>query len=133
MKLKPGVSLGQYRIVSELGRGGMAAVCKAWQPSLERHVAIKVLPQFFADDPTFRERFRREALTIASLNHPGILPIYEFSATGRITYIVGELIGGGTLADRVGDRLPLDEVGRLLRPVAEDLDFAHSRAFSTVM
>ncbi len=59
--MMPGTSIGAYRIVEQIGRGGMATVYKAYQPALARHVAIKVLPAFFAEDPGYRERFQQEA------------------------------------------------------------------------
>ncbi len=73
-----GQTLGQYRIIEQLGKGGMATVFKAFQPSLERYVAVKVLPPYFAHEEGFSERFVREARSIARLDHPHILPIYDF-------------------------------------------------------
>ena len=83
-----GHTLGAYRLVDKLGRGGMAAVYKAYEPTLDRYVAIKVLPQHFAHDPTFLTRFRREAKAIARLNHPNIVPVFNFGEEGDLTYIV---------------------------------------------
>ena len=77
MKLGPGVQVGPYQIVEQIGRGGMATVFKAYQPALERMVALKVLPEVLAEDPQFRERFRREAVAIAKLRHPSILTVYD--------------------------------------------------------
>ena len=72
-----GRTLGQYRIVEQIGEGGMAAVYKAYQPSLNRYVAIKVLPPVHAKQPGFTERFQREAEAVAGLNHPNILPVFD--------------------------------------------------------
>ena len=72
-----GQTLGQYRIVERLGTGGMATVFKAFQPSLERYVAIKVLPPYYAHEPGFAQRFVREAKAVAQLEHPHILPVYD--------------------------------------------------------
>jgi len=73
-----GQRLGQYQIVEMIGQGGMAAVFKAWQPGLERWVAVKVLPPASAADPHFSAHFLREAKAIAKLEHPHILPVYDF-------------------------------------------------------
>ncbi|HZU06897.1 MAG TPA: serine/threonine protein kinase, partial [Chloroflexota bacterium] len=80
--------LGPYQVVELLGRGGMAVVYKALQPTLRRYVAIKVLPPAFALDPTFRSRFQQEAETIARLQHPNILPIYDYGQDGDLPYLV---------------------------------------------
>ena len=127
MTLTPGVNLGPYRIVEQIGRGGMATVYKAYQPSLARHVAIKVLPAFFTEDPGFRERFQQEAIAVAKLRHPNILQVFDYGAQDGVTYIVGEFIDGGTLADQVGSPLPLDYTVKILTPIANALDYAHAR------
>ena len=78
-----GQTLGGYRIVSQIGKGGMATVFKAYQPSLERYVAIKVMPSFYAEqDETFLKRFRQEAKAIASLRHPNILIVLDYGEQG---------------------------------------------------
>jgi len=110
----PGQNLGQYRIVEQLGRGGMATVYKAFQPSLSRQVAIKVLPEFFAEDPTFHERFRQEAMAIAGLRHPNILSVFDSGEADGVAYIVGK-------------PLPIDYCLGILRAVGSALDYAHSR------
>jgi serine/threonine-protein kinase len=123
----PGQNLGQYRIVEQLGRGGMATVYKAFQPSLSRQVAIKVLPEFFAEDPTFHERFRQEAMAIAGLRHPNILSVFDSGEADGVAYIVTELVDGGTLADQLGKPLPIGYCLGILRAVGSALDYAHSR------
>jgi serine/threonine protein kinase len=127
MKLKSGATLGSYRIVEELGRGGMGTVYKAYQASLDRFVAIKVLPAFFAEDDRLRARFKREAVTIANLDHPAILPVYEYAEKGARPYIVMALAEGGTLADRTGEPNSIEAVVKLLTPLSDALDHAHQR------
>jgi eukaryotic-like serine/threonine-protein kinase len=128
MELVPGASLGPYRIVEQVGRGGMATVFKAFQPALNRYVAIKVLPPALAADPQFEDRFTQEAMAVASLRHPNILTVYDYGQAEGVTYLVTEFVDGGTLADQMRGRLPLDYVISMLRPVASALDYAHSRA-----
>ena len=127
MALEPGSSLGSYRIESELGRGGMATVYKAYQPSLARNVAIKVLPEYFAHEPGFLERFQQEAIAVANLRHPNIPVVHDYGEQAGITYIVSEYIDGGTLTDHLGKPLPAGDVIKLLRPVAAALDHAHAK------
>lgn len=126
MKLAPGSPLGPYTILERIGRGGMATIYKAYQPALERYVAIKVLPDHLADEPGFRQRFHQEAVAVGRLRHPNILTIYDHGEQDGQTYIVSEFIDGGTLHDRLGEPLPTNEVVRLLAPVASALDYAHS-------
>src|SRR5690242_12414152 len=127
MGLKPGQTLGHYRIVEQIGRGGMATVYRATQPSLSREVAIKVLPEFFAEEPTFQERFRQEAIAIASLRHPNILTVFDSGETDGVSYIVTELVDGGNLAARLDKPLPVDYCIDVVKPVAAALDYAHKR------
>ena len=127
MKLEPGTNLGPYRIVAEAGRGGMASVYKAHQAALARYVAIKVLPEFFATEPGFRERFQQEAVAVAQLRHPNILAIFDYGDTDGVTYIVTEFVDGGTLAEQMGKPLPLEYAVEILNPIAGALDYAHRR------
>lgn len=122
-----GQTIGQYRILEQIGRGGMATVYKAFQPSMERNVAIKVLPQQLAEDPTFIERFRQEAKAIAQLEHPHILPVYDYGEEKGLTYMVMRYLDSGTLTARLRKRPDVAEVVRLLSQVAEALDYTHSR------
>jgi putative two-component system response regulator len=126
MSLEHGAMLGPYRILERIGRGGMATVYKAHHAALDRYVAIKVLPEFFAEDEEYRERFQHEARSIARLKHPNILDVFDFGQDGGVTYLVLELIDGGTLADRMGGPMDLQEVVAILRPLASALDHAHS-------
>ena len=92
-----GKTLGQYQIVQEIGRGGMAVVYKAYQPSLTRYVAIKVLPPQFSFDHDFIERFVREARGAAMLHHPNIITIHDVSEQDGVHYFVMEYLAGKTL------------------------------------
>ena len=122
-----GQTLGQYRIIEQIGQGGMATVYKAYQPSLDRYVAIKVLPPYFAHEPGFAMRFTREAKAIARLNHPNILPIYDFGQEQELSYIVMKYVEAGTLKDIMGAPLALDVTADILRQIAGALDHAHQR------
>lgn len=123
-----GLVFGSYKLVELLGRGGMASVYRGYQESIDRNVAIKVLPHEFLHDPNFSQRFVAEARTLAKLTHPAILPLYDFGTANDVPYIVMPLMTGGTLADRIkAGPMPLAEAVRLLTPVAEALDFAHSQ------
>jgi serine/threonine protein kinase len=123
-----GRQLGPYRIVAPLGEGGMAAVYKAYQANMDRYVALKILPRFFASDPSFVGRFEQEARVIARLQHPHILAIHDFGAAEAYTYIVMPFVEGGTLADALRrGRLDWPTIQRILRQVGDALDYAHSR------
>ena len=95
MKLQDGATLGSYKIIGRIGRGGMSTVYRAYH---------QALPDFFADDPLYRERFQQEARSVARLKHPNILEIYDFGYEDDLAYLVLELVEGGTLADRLGRR-----------------------------
>ena len=105
----------------------MATVYKAHQDSLARYVAIKVLPEFFAEEPGFRERFKQEAVAVANLRHPNILAVFDYGEQEGVTYIVTEFVDGGTLAEQFGKPLPVEYVTTLLQPIASALDYAHRR------
>ena len=126
MNVQEGMTLGPYRVMDRIGRGGMATVYRAYHPALDRYVAIKVLPDFFADDPSYRERFQQEARSVARLKHPNILEVFDFGYDKELAYLVLELVEGGTLADRIGKPMDLREVIQLLEPIASALDHAHS-------
>lgn len=103
-----GQNLGPYRIVEQIGKGGMAMVYKAYEPALDRYVAIKVLPHYFAHDPDFYARFDREAKAVARLDHPNILPIYSFGQEGGLSYIAMRYVSEGTLKERLGEPRSLE-------------------------
>jgi serine/threonine protein kinase len=121
-----GRTLGQYRIVEKIGQGGMATVYKAYQPGLDRYVALKVLPPLHAREPGFGERFRREAKAIANLNHPNILPVHDFGQEGEYSFITMRYIEGArTLKEVMAGSLSLNQVTHLIGQVAAALDYAH--------
>ncbi|NIO68957.1 MAG: protein kinase, partial [Anaerolineae bacterium] len=122
-----GQTLGQYQLVERLGRGGMATVYKAYQPSLDRYVAVKVLSTFLAQDPDFTARFQREARAVANLNHPNILPVYDYGQERELIYIVMRYVEGGTLQDMLGQSLDLDTTVEIIAQVGGALDYAHQR------
>ncbi len=118
--------LGKYEIVDLLGRGGMATVYKAYQRDVDRYVAVKVLPPHPGQDADFVERFRLEARTIARLQHPHILPLYDYGNQDDILYLVTPYLEGGSLSDRIQQGpMPLSEVERVLQQIASALDYAH--------
>ena len=127
MSLPEGFVLGPYWISGRIGRGGMATVYRAHHAALDRDVAIKVLPDFFAEEEAYRERFQQEARSVARLKHPNILNIFDFGQERGITYLVLELVEGGTLADRLGHPIDLEDVIKIMRPIASALDYAHSQ------
>lgn len=128
-----GKTIGKYQIVSLLGRGGMAEVFKAYQPSLDRYVALKLMHNFLAEDPDFFERFAREAKNVAALRHPNIIQIHDFDREGANSYMVMEFVEGGTLKERLesltkaGQRMPLNESLRIIKEVGQALSYAHKR------
>lgn len=123
-----GQNLGQYRIIEQIGQGGMAAVFKARQQGLERWVAVKVLPPYYAADPEFSRRFQREAQAIAQLEHPHILPVYDFGQQGPYTYLVMRYIEHSrTLSDVMRQAIPFKQAVLYLEQVAAALDHAHAR------
>ncbi len=122
-----GKTIGQYQIKEQIGEGGMATVYKAYQPSLDRYVAFKILPQHYAYDKTFLTRFQREAQAIAKLSHANILPIHDFGQEGNLTYIVMQYIAGGTLKDVMERPIALPQIVHFIDQIAAALDHAHQR------
>lgn len=121
-----GTELGPYRVVGEIGKGGMGRVYKAYHAALDRFVAIKLLDTAVAHDPEFVERFRREARLIANLRHPNILPVYDFGLYAGLPYLVMEYVPGGTLATKGIKTLSSDERRRTAYDVAAAIDYAHA-------
>jgi non-specific serine/threonine protein kinase len=121
-----GTTLGKYLVTDLIGQGGMATVYKGYHRELDRSVAIKVLPPHPGRDPREIERLRTEARVIARLQHPHILPLFDFDAQGDVLYLIMAFVSGGTLRDLLaaGD-LPLERVEALVREVASALDYAH--------
>ena len=128
MKLKDltGTRLGQYEVVERLGGGGMAVVYRAVQQPLGREVALKALSSELFQDDGFVKRFETEAKTLAKLDHPNILPIYDFELNEGVAYLTMPLIRGGTLRD-ILNRGPLDTLTawRYLREIGDGLQHAH--------
>ena len=125
--LKDGQRLGSYTVERLLGLGGMAEVYRATHATLERDVAIKVLNPEFNADPTFPLRFLREAKTVARLNHPNIITVYDFGEQGELAYLVMELATGGSYEDRIEQFRTLSDVVAALTPVCEALHYAHAQ------
>ena len=128
-------SLGKYQIMERLGQGGMSVIYHGYHPGLDRHVAIKVLHNSFADDPEFRARFNREAQHIARLNHPNIVQVYdvEYDPQSEKHFMVMELLEGKTVNRRLHDlakdnqHMPLAEALHIIREAANALSYAHSQ------
>lgn len=126
-KLQPGQMLGTYRIISQIGEGGMATVYKAYQLSMDRNVAIKVLPGQLAQSEEFVKRFQQEARIIARLEHPFILPVFDYGEENGIAYFVMRYLEAGTLKDKMNvGQLPLDEIDRIFTQLADALGYAHA-------
>ena len=123
-----GQRLGHYRIVERIGAGGMGVVYRAHDEQLERDVALKILPAGLLAEETARNRFRKEALALAKLNHPNIETVYEFGSAEGLDYLAMELIPGETvLAKLAGKSLPNRETARLGTQLAEGLIAAHEQ------
>lgn len=121
-----GQLLGHYRVLEQIGAGGMGMVFRASDEQLERDVAIKVLPPGMLADEAARKRFRREALTLAKLNHPNIGTVYEFGSQGELDFLVMEYVGGVAVDARLGSGpLPQKDVLRLGFQLADGLASAH--------
>src|SRR5512143_2924852 len=128
-----GKTIGKYRIVEHLGRGGMAEVYKAYQPNLDRYVAVKMMHTFLSDEKEFLARFEREAKVVATLRHPNIVQVYDFDAESGVYYMVMEYISGETLKARMqnlesnGAWVSLDDAARIILAVGSALKYAHER------
>jgi tRNA A-37 threonylcarbamoyl transferase component Bud32 len=126
-----GHTLGKYRILEPLGRGGMAQVFKAYHPQLDRYVAVKILRSDLVEEEEFLARFRREARAVAALRHPNIVQIYDFDVQHDLYYMVMELLEGNTLKAYLNtlrvhaERLPLGEMVRIFSDVLAGLAYAH--------
>lgn len=128
MALYEGQMLGPYQIVGLIGQGGMATVYRAHHARLDRYVAVKVMHAAFLQDPNFHSRFEREAQIVARLEHPHIVPVYDFAETDGQPYLVMKHIEGRTLKGLLADGpLPLDQVVQIMTPIADALTYAHQR------
>lgn len=120
--------IGRYEIEGELGHGGMSTVYVARDPFMNRQVAIKVLSNQLVSDTTFHEHFQREAEVIASLEHPCVVPIFDFGWHNDQPYIVMRYMNGGTFQERIrDDKLRLTNLARIIGRIAEGLDVAHNK------
>ncbi len=118
--------IGRYEIKGEVGRGGMASVFLAHDPHFKRDVAVKILPRQYTHDPMFRTRFNREAQTIAALEHPAIVPVYDFGEEDDQPFLVMRYMTGGSLADRITkEPIPIPTAIRIVRRISSALDEAH--------
>lgn len=123
-----GETVGPYKINQYLGQGGMATIYRAQQLTLDRDVALKVIHPALKDDQSFLLRFKREASIVAKLNHPNIVPVYDFGEFEGVSYIVMRYIEGQTLKDILSDqKLGTKQILDILRPAADALAYAHSR------
>jgi serine/threonine protein kinase len=128
LSLTPGTRLGSYQITAPLGEGGMGQVWRARDTKLNREVALKVLPDSFANDPERLARFTREAQTLASLNHPHIAAIHGLEESNGVRALVMELVEGDDLSQRIArGAIPLDEALPIARQIAEALEAAHEQ------
>src|SRR5436853_3987955 len=128
MAIQVGQRLGPYEILSAIGAGGMGEVYRARDTRLERTVAVKILPDHLSDRAELRERFEREARTIASLNHPHICTLYDIGHQDGIDFLVMEYLEGETLAERLKKGpLPLNQVLQFAIEIADALDKAHRK------
>jgi hypothetical protein len=122
---------GRYKIIEELGRGGMGVVYKAEDTKLKRIVALKLLPPELTHIPEVKERFMREAQAAAVLEHPNICTVYEFDEAEEKTFISMAFIEGQNLRKKIeSDPLELEEALRIATQVAEGLQIAHKKAWS---
>lgn len=128
MSLVPGTRLGPYEIVSAIGAGGMGEVCRARDTRLDRDVAIKVLPEAFAQDADRMSRFEREAKAVAALSHPNILAIHDSGTHAGQMYVVTELLEGETLRARVQKGpMPVRKATEIAGQIARGLAAAHDK------
>ena len=127
MALEHGTRLDPYQIDAPIGAGGMGEVYKATDTRLERTVAIKVLPEHVASDPSLKQRFEREARTVAALNHPHICTLHDVGKEGDVDFLVMEYLEGETVADRIARKgaLSLDDALHYAIEIADALDKAH--------
>ena len=129
MKNITGQNLGRYHIVEPLGQGGMASVFKAYDTSLERYVAVKIIRTDLGDDldRAFLLRFQREAKALAQLDHPYILKVLDYGEQDGVPYLVMPFVPAGTLKQKMGRPMPYHEAAGLLAPIARALEYAHQQ------
>ena len=126
-------AVGKYQILTRLGRGDVAEVYQAYQTTLDRYVAVKLLHRHLANEPDFISRFEREATIMARLRHPNIVQVHDFDVENELYYLVMDLVEGPTLKSELEFRRPnnqrfsLSEAARLLSALASAIDYAHSQ------
>ena len=120
--------IGRYTVKSELGRGGMATVYRAFDPSFDREVAIKVLPREMLHDPQFRSRFEREIKMVAALEHPAIVPVYDVGDEDGQPYFVMRYMTGGSLSDWIEKgKFSVQDTARIIEKIAQGLAYSHRK------
>jgi Tol biopolymer transport system component/tRNA A-37 threonylcarbamoyl transferase component Bud32 len=123
-----GKRVGGYEIIELIGKGGMATVYRAHQLSMNRPVALKILPRQFLNDDTYMQRFEREVQIVSQLEHRGIVPVYDYGETDGQPYIVMRLMTGGALDQMLSSGpLAIDAIARIFDQIAPALDYAHSK------
>jgi serine/threonine protein kinase len=128
MSFAIGENVGPYRIIEQLGQGGMATVFKAYHPALDRYVAMKVLHPAFKEEPNFLSRFQREARVVARLEHPNIVPVYDFAEHNGQPYLVMKFIEGQTLKARLNEKpLTKEEAVEIIDAIGNALAYAHKQ------
>jgi serine/threonine-protein kinase len=128
MKSLIGQKLGQYEIKEKIGQGGMALVFKAYQPALDRFVALKVLSPTLAEVPGFTERFQREAWAVGRLSHPNILPIYDSGVEDNYNYIVMRYVPNSTtLSHLMKQHTPLNQMLEYIIQIVDALSYTHEQ------
>jgi serine/threonine protein kinase len=126
-----GITLGKYRVLEPLGRGGMAQVYKAYHPQLDRYMAVKILRSDLVESEEFLARFRHEAHAVSGLRHANIVQVFDFDMQDDYYYMVMELLEGNTLRALLNDyrvrkqRMPLTEIVRILKDILSGLSYAH--------
>jgi len=119
--------IAHYEILDKLGAGGMSVVCRARDTKLGREVALKLLPENLAANPSYLQRFQREARAASALNHPNICTIYEIGEYRGRHYIAMELLEGQTLRAIIQSKVPVDQVIRIALQIADALEAAHAK------
>jgi hypothetical protein len=128
MKDLIGADLGNYHILEEVGRGGMATVFKAMDLTSSREVAIKILSPYVAQEPKFKARFEQEIDVLLNLQHPNIVPVLDYGEIGAYSYIVMPFLTSGTLSQRLNQGpLPLKVAADVIHQISQALDYAHAR------
>jgi serine/threonine-protein kinase len=126
LQLEPGTLLLHYRLVACIGEGGMGVVWRAMDTTLDRQVAIKILPDVFANDPDRAARFDREARVLASLNHANITTVHSAHQVDGLRFLVMEFAHGENLADRIArGRIPIDDALVIAKQIALAIEAAH--------